>query len=134
MILLRRSKDYRRMVTLSVPMLPLVSNVRSEIVCSPGPRPPNSIVYVSCPLSAMPSSGKTGTHAAPSNARYAQVTVNFGTSGGSVKVQSGNACGYSAFRTKTVTINCRETLSLATGRYCPYYLAPTVDSGWRICR
>lgn len=30
--------SYRLMVTLSVPTLPLVSNVRNEIVCSPGPR------------------------------------------------------------------------------------------------
>ena len=31
-------------VTLSVPMLPLVSKVRSEMVCSPGPRAPKSTV------------------------------------------------------------------------------------------
>ena len=36
------------------------------------------------------------------------ITVNFGTTAGSVKVRSGNACGYSVFKTKTVSIVCRE--------------------------
>jgi hypothetical protein len=36
------------------------------------------------------------------------ITVNFGVSGGSVKVQAGNACGFSAFQTKTVSITCKE--------------------------
>jgi hypothetical protein len=35
------------------------------------------------------------------------ITVNFGSSAGSVKVRSGNACGYSTFKSKTVSITCK---------------------------
>jgi len=50
------------------------------------------------PAGAIVATGQ-GTNAA---------TVNFGTTGGSMKVQAGNTCGYSTFRTKTITINCRS--------------------------
>jgi hypothetical protein len=36
------------------------------------------------------------------------ITVNFGTSGGSVRVRAGNACGNSSYRTLTVSVTCRE--------------------------
>jgi hypothetical protein len=36
------------------------------------------------------------------------ITVNFGTTAGSVKVRSGNGCGFSAYKTKTVSIVCRD--------------------------
>jgi len=37
----------------------------------------------------------------------AAVSVNFGASSGNVKVRSGNACGYSNYKTKPVAITCR---------------------------
>lgn len=38
-----QTRPYFLTVTLNVPTLPLLSNVRREIVCSPGPRCPKSI-------------------------------------------------------------------------------------------
>ena len=36
------------------------------------------------------------------------ITVNFGTTAGVVKVRAGNSCGNSAYRTLSVSVNCRE--------------------------
>jgi PKD-like domain/Secretion system C-terminal sorting domain len=41
------------------------------------------------------------------------VTINFGTSGGSVKVRAVNACGISSYRTLTVAVTCKNSLSYA---------------------
>jgi hypothetical protein len=38
------------------------------------------------------------------------ITVTFGTSGGSVKVRSVNACGNSSYKTLTVAVSCREAM------------------------
>ncbi|MEO8085555.1 MAG: PKD domain-containing protein [Bacteroidota bacterium] len=40
------------------------------------------------------------------------IVVNFGTAGGTVKVNAGNACGNSTYRSKTITMNCRELNSV----------------------
>jgi len=36
------------------------------------------------------------------------ITVNFGTKNGNIKVRAGNACGNSAYKSKSVSKNCRE--------------------------
>jgi len=55
------------------------------------------------------------------------ITVNFGTMGGSVKVQAGNACGYSVFKTKTVTITCREGVEQLSIEGLTYFPNPFTD-------
>jgi hypothetical protein len=37
------------------------------------------------------------------------ITVNFGATGGTVKVRAGNACGNSSYRNLTVAVTCRES-------------------------
>ncbi|MEP7171068.1 MAG: T9SS type A sorting domain-containing protein, partial [Bacteroidota bacterium] len=43
-----------------------------------------------------------------------QATVHFGTSSGNVSVKAVNGCGYSNYKSKAVTISCREAESLTT--------------------
>ncbi|MBL0340063.1 MAG: PKD domain-containing protein [Bacteroidetes bacterium] len=78
-------------------------------VCANQTGVPYSIVAVAgaigyewiVPVGALIVSGQNST----------SIVVNYGTSGGSVKVRANNVCGNSSYRTLTVAVSCRDSYS-----------------------
>src|SRR5918993_278323 len=67
-----RRRPQRLTTTRRLLTLPLASKTRKEMVCSPALASGTESLYVSRPLSAMPSSGKTECHSPLSTLRSAR--------------------------------------------------------------
>ena len=52
------------------------------------------------------------------------MTVNFATSAGNVKVRGNNTCGSGSYRTKAISIVCREASDLNSETSLSYYPSP----------
>ena len=104
------SQFQRRKVTLSVPTFPLPSKARRLTVCSPGASAGRSTEYRSCPLSAIPSSGKQRS---PGRAIKAEVSPLY-FAGGVVNIENVHRLLSAAWP----AVNARKTggvLSMSTG-------------------
>jgi large repetitive protein len=55
------------------------------------------------------------------------IVVNFATTAGYVKVRSGNACGYSIYRNKAVSVNCRVKHQLSVSDGITVFPIPASD-------